>query len=145
MDDAVEPIGLELSRTGRLLSRAFDDVLTAAGGSLPVWLVVVALKQGEHSMQRDIADAVGIEGATLTHHLNRMESAGLVRRRRLPENRRSQVVELTAEGERLFASLLTAVVEFDRRLREGLGDDEIATLRTLLARVRTNIVAPAAS
>lgn len=139
MDHAVEPIGLELSRTGRLLSRAFDDVLTAAGGSLPVWLVVVALKQGEHTMQRDIADAVGIEGATLTHHLNRMETAGLVRRRRLPENRRSQLVELTAEGEQLFASLLTAVVEFDRRLREGLRDDEMATLRELLARLRANI------
>jgi MarR family transcriptional regulator for hemolysin len=96
-------------------------------------------------MQRDIADAVGIEGATLTHHLNRMETAGLVRRRRLPENRRSQLVELTAEGEHLFASLLTEVVEFDRRLREGLGEDEIATLRTLLARLRANVGAADAS
>ena len=59
---------------GRALSRAFDDALAAAGGSLPTWLVVTALKGGDHTMQRDVAAAVGIEDATLTHHLNRMEA-----------------------------------------------------------------------
>ncbi len=76
------PIGLDVSRTGRLLSRAFNDTLVAAGGSLPQWLVLTALKQGDHAMQRDVADAIGIEGATLTHHLNRMEDDGYVRRER---------------------------------------------------------------
>src|SRR3954454_6748424 len=84
-----EPIGLDVSRTGRVLSRAFDDELSAAGGSLPTWLIVLALRSGDHTMQRDVAAAVGIEGATLTHHLNRMEADGLVRRHRPPENRRS--------------------------------------------------------
>jgi MarR family transcriptional regulator for hemolysin len=134
-----EPIGLDVSRTGRLLSRAFDDELTAAGGSLPVWLVVMALKRGDHTMQRDIAAAIGIDGATLTHHLNRMEDARLVRRRRLPGNRRSQVVELTEEGEQLFATLLTTVVAFDRRLCDGLDERELATLRSLLERLRINV------
>ena len=31
-------------------------------------------------MQRQLAEAVGIEGPTLTHHLNRMEAAGLANR-----------------------------------------------------------------
>jgi MarR family transcriptional regulator for hemolysin len=134
-----EPIGLDVTRTGRLLSRAFDDELTAAGGSLPVWLVVMALKRDDHTMQRDIAAAIGIEGATLTHHLARMETAGLVRRSRLPENRRSQVVALTDDGEQLFSSLLSTVVAFDQRLCAGLDESELATLRSLLARLRTNV------
>ena len=136
-----EPIGLDLSRTGRLLSRAFDHELTAAGGSLPVWLVVLALTRGDHAMQRDIAAAIGIEEATLTHHLHRMDVAGLVTRRRTPENRRSQVVELTAEGHELFRTLLTAVVGFDRRLCRGFDKDELDTLRGFLARLRANIAA----
>ena len=134
-----EPIGLDVSRTGRLLSRAFDDELIAAGGSLPMWLIALTLKSGDHTMQRDIANAIGIEGATLTHHLGRMESAGLVVRRRLPGNRRSQVVELTEEGERLFSSLLSTVVAFDQRLCDGLDEGELGTLRDLLGRLRANI------
>jgi len=134
-----EPIGLDVSRTGRLLSRAFDDELIAAGGSLPMWLIALTLKSGDHTMQRDIANAIGIEGATLTHHLGRMESAGLVVRRRLPGNRRSQVVELTEEGERLFSSLLSTVVAFDQRLCDGLDEGELDTLRDLLGRLRANI------
>src|SRR3954447_27049553 len=110
MSSPTEPIGLDVTRTGRILSRVFNDELTAAGGSLPSWLVVMALTRDDHTMQRDIAAAIGIEGATLTHHLNRMETAGLVTRRRTPENRRSQVVELTKEGHALFANLLDAVV-----------------------------------
>ena len=135
---AEDPIGLEVSSTGRLLQRAFDDQLMAAGGSVPVWLVVTALKRADHTMQRDLAASIGIEGATLTHHLNRMERAGLVERRRDPLNRRNQTVALTADGEALFERLLTAVVAFDRRLREGLSDDELNQLRLLLGRLRAN-------
>src|SRR5580704_18594144 len=94
-----EPIGLDVSRTGRLLSARFNDVLADAGGSLPQWLIMTALKRGDHTMQRDIAAAIGIEGATLTHHLNRMETDGLVRRERVAGDHRAQVVTLTPAGE----------------------------------------------
>ena len=73
-----EPIGLFVTRRSRALSRAFDDALAAAGGSLPKWLVLASVKGARHGTQRHVAAEVGIEGATLTHHLNRMEVAGLV-------------------------------------------------------------------
>ena len=133
-----EPIGLEVSRTGRVLSKAFNDALVRAGGSLPQWLVLTALKQGDHTMQRELATAIGIEGATLTHHLNRMEDDGLVRRERVAGNRRNQLVALTPEGEALFASLLGAVITFDANLRRGLTEQELSVLRTVLARLRAN-------
>jgi MarR family transcriptional regulator for hemolysin len=136
-----QPIGLDVSRTGRILQRAFDDALTGAGGALATWLVVTALKGDEHTMQRDLASAVGIEDATLTHHLNRMERNGLVERHRDPENRRNQLVALTADGEALFGSLLGTVTTFDRQLRAGFSDTELATLRALLARLRANVAA----
>ena len=133
-----EPLGLDVARTGRILNRAFDQALATRGGSLPVWLIVMSLMRGDHTMQRDIAAAVGLEGATLTHHLNRMEDAGLVVRRRTPEDRRNQVVELTDEGRALFFTLLDAVVAFDRRLCAGFKRAEIETLRGYLDRLRAN-------
>lgn len=134
----IEPIGLQLTRTARVLSRAFDDALSEVGGSLPVWLVLVSLKTGGHGTQRELADAVGIEPATLTHHLHRMEADGLVQRTRGPENRRVQRVELTGAGETAFARLLGAVTAFDKQLRAGLSKSEVASLGDVLGRLRAN-------
>jgi MarR family transcriptional regulator, transcriptional regulator for hemolysin len=136
---AREPLGLYLTRVSRIVSRAFDDALAGAGGSLPVWLVLISLKSRPTTSQRELADAVGIQGATLTHHLNAMESAGLVTRRRDPDNRRLHRVELTPDGEELFLRLRDAAVTFDTRLRSGLTERDADQLRTLLARMRDNV------
>ncbi len=135
-----EPIGLHLTRTARAVSRAFDEALAEVGGSLPVWLILVSLKSTTHDAQRQLAEAVGIEGPTLTHHLNKMETAGLVIRRRDPANRRVHHVELTPLGEKTFLSLLGAVVAFDERLRDGFTDRQLTQLRRLLNRLGANVV-----
>src|SRR5215212_533396 len=133
------PIGLHLAQTAKVVSRAFDDTLVEAGASLPTWLVLVSLKAHRHGMQRELAEAVGIEGPTLTHHLNRMEAAGLVTRTRDPANRRVHRVELTAAGVEAFSRLLAAVTTFDRTLRRGLSRAEVDHLDGLLARLRANV------
>ena len=133
-----EPIGLYVARVAKALGQAFDDALAQAGGSRPTWLILLALKSRDWPRQRDIADAVGITGATLTHHLDGLERAGLVERGRDPSNRRLQVVELTAAGEEAFHRLRRAAQDFDRRLRAGLDDDDIARLRATLTRLHDN-------
>ena len=136
---AQQPLGLHLARVSRTVSRAFDDVLAQAGGSLPVWLVLISLKSGQLASQRELAEAVGVQGATLTHHLNAMESAGLVTRRRDPANRRLHLVELTPAGDELFFRLRDAATAFDQRLRTGFSDTEARQLETLLTRLRNNV------
>ena len=138
---AHQPLGLHLTRVSRIVSRAFDDALAAVGGSLPVWLVMISLKSGQLASQRELAEAVGVQGATLTHHLNAMESAGLVTRRRDPANRRLHLVELTPAGDALFLRLRDAAVAFDQKLRTGLSQDEASQLQTLLTRLRDNVMA----
>jgi MarR family transcriptional regulator for hemolysin len=133
------PIGLHLSRTAKAVSRVFDETLAAAGGSLPSWLILISLKTRPLANQRELAAAVGIQGATLTHHLNAMENDGLITRRRDPANRRVHVVELTEQGEAAFQRMRGAAVAFDRRLRAGIDDEEIARLAGLLDRLRDNV------
>jgi MarR family transcriptional regulator for hemolysin len=104
--------------------------------------VLVSLVAGRHGAQRDLAEAVGVEGPTLTHHLNRMEAAGLITRTRVPANRRVHQVELTAAGQATFQRLVGPVSAFDQRLRRGFTDDELDGLRGLLARLRANVAGP---
>ncbi len=133
------PIGLHLARTARSVSRAFDDALAQAGGSVPVWLVLISLKSQQLRNQRELAEAVGIREATLTHHLNAMDEQGLITRRRDPANRRVHLVELTDDGEAAFQRLRGAAAAFDKQLRAGFSDDEVADLEALLTRLAANV------
>ncbi|MEV6645713.1 MarR family winged helix-turn-helix transcriptional regulator [Amycolatopsis sp. NPDC051371] len=136
---ATTPIGVVLARTAKTAGRAFDQALAAAGGSQPVWQILISLKTRPVANQRELADAVGIQGATLTHHLNGMETAGLVTRRRDPDNRRVHLVTLTPDGEQLFLRLASAAIAHDERMRKGLSDTEIAQLADLLHRLAANV------
>lgn len=133
------PIGRELAATAKAVGRAFEDALVAAGGSTPTWLILIALKTNPAANQRALAEAVGIQGATLTHHLNGMEERGLVTRRRDPANRRVHVVALTDAGEALFHVLRETATAFDRRLRSDLSDDDVRDLERLFARLVANV------
>jgi MarR family transcriptional regulator for hemolysin len=134
-----EPIGRALASTAKAVTRAFEQELAAAGGSQPVWLIVLTLKQQAWRTQQEIAASVGIEGATLTHHLDRLEKSGLISRSRDPEDRRAVRVELTAAGDELFLRLAKAAMAFDKRLRAGLSDAEVDGFRELLGRLRENV------
>lgn len=135
------PIGLRLSRAARAVSRAFDKALEEAGGSLPVWLILLNLKIHRPGTQRSLAEKVGIREATLTHHLNAMDADGLITRTRDAANRRVQVVTLTDKGNQAFLALRAAAIAFDRQLRSGLDDADLATLTTLLSRLSANAAA----
>jgi len=139
MRPARVPIGLQLARSARVVSRAFDAALAEAGGSLPVWLVLLNTKAGRIANQRELADAVGVREAMLTHHLNAMEADGLLTRRRDETNRRVHVVELTEAGEAAFLRLRDAAVAFDRRLRRGMTAEELSQLEGLLDRLETSV------
>ena len=134
-----QPIGLALANAAKRVSRAFDDALAEAGGSRPTWLILLALKAQKPDTHKQLAEAVGIEGATLTHHLNAMERSGLVSRERLAENRRVQRVELTPKGQRAFLKLRDAAMAHDARLREGLSEDDLELTRAALARMQENV------
>jgi MarR family transcriptional regulator for hemolysin len=137
------PIGVTLSRTAKVASRAFDEALAAAGGSQPVWQILISLKTQRIANQRELAEAIGLQGATVTHHLNAMEAEELVTRRRDPDNRRVHLVELTDRGEELFHRLAKAAIAHDQRLRTGLSQEEIGTLATLLDKLRSNVTSDA--
>lgn len=132
------PIGLRLTQAARAVERAFDEALGEAGGTLPVWLILLNLKTRKLANQRELAAAVGVREATLTHHLNGMDTRGLVSRTRDAANRRVQVVVLTEAGEEAFHRLREAAIAFDARLRVGLDDASLAALGDLLDRLASN-------
>jgi MarR family transcriptional regulator, transcriptional regulator for hemolysin len=137
------PIGLRLARTARVVTQAFERAMAEAGGSASTWQVLVLVRSAQWGTQAEMAEAMGITPATLTHHLNAMETQDLVRRWRVEGNRRVQRVELTEAGEALFDRLRDVAVRHDARLRSGLTGEEAALLAELLERLEAGAHAPA--
>jgi MarR family transcriptional regulator for hemolysin len=135
------PIGLLLTAAARSVGRAFDDALAAAGGSRHVWLLLLSLKSRGTAIQRELSEAVGLQEATVSQHLSTLERSGLIARRRDPVNLRTQLVELTPEGEATFRRLRRAAGAFDRRLRAGLSEDELLVTERVLRRLQSNAAA----
>jgi MarR family transcriptional regulator, transcriptional regulator for hemolysin len=133
------PLGLLLATTSKAVGRAFNKALAAHGGSIPIWLILNALKTEQRRSQLDLARAVGIEGPTITRHLDGLEQAGLVERKRDPVDRRAVQVQLTRAGHALHGRLLKAVIAFNQQLRRDLSNDDIETLRRLLGQLQGNV------
>ena len=104
-----------------------------------MWQVLLLVRSGSWETQSELADRLGITGATLTHHLNALERKGLVRRWREDANRRVQRVELTAEGVERFNRLREVARRHDRLLRSQLSENELEQLGELLARLEAGV------
>jgi MarR family transcriptional regulator, transcriptional regulator for hemolysin len=136
------PLGLRLARTARLVGNAFERAMAEAGASASTWQVLVLIRSRQWDTQSEIAAAMGITGATLTHHLGALESQGLVRRWREDANRRVQRVELTDEGIALFDRLRAVALAHDERLRSRLGPGEAEQLAALLEQLESGVAGP---
>jgi MarR family transcriptional regulator, transcriptional regulator for hemolysin len=133
------PIGIALTRAAKAVERAFDRTLADAGSSRPVWSILLAMRTTRPRNQTELAEAVGIRDATLSHHLAAMQDAGLITRERNPDNRRVHDLALTGDGDALFLALAGAARAHDRRLRRGLADGEVEQLRALLGQLEHNV------
>ena len=134
-----EPLARHLVFTAKVVREGFEQTLAAAGGSLGTWIVLSALSDDGVVSQTVLASRMQVEGATITHHVDRLEKLGLVRREIDPADRRVRKIELTPEGIRLHKSLLAAAKEFEAALFADISERQQAELRRMLDRIRTNL------
>lgn len=92
------------------------------------------LQHGE-SDQKTLALYCEIEPATAGSILNRMETAGLIRRERHEGNRRSLYVTLTREGKEAAEKMESIFMESEKRAAAGLTAEEREMLAALLEKV----------
>jgi DNA-binding MarR family transcriptional regulator len=87
--------------------------------------------------QQALAEALAVDPSVLVAVLNDLELEGLTERRRDPADRRRHIVEITQQGKSRAADFEAALTAVEATLFADLTAGEIATLRGLLARVKT--------
>ncbi len=112
------------------MTRIFTPFLTKLGVTYPQYLVLVALWERGSQGVGDLGSTLVMDFGTLSPMLKRMESKGLLERRRQPGDERRVVVALTAKGETLRKRTQQMLGEFYCFLNVPL--DELTDLRDRL-------------
>lgn len=132
---------LALARSYHTMSRIVGGLLTDHGVTIPQFGVLEALYHLGPLSLGELADKLLVTGGNITYVMDRLESEGLVRRRRNPEDRRVVTAELTEEGLRLVASTFPHYAEFVLARVAHLEPDERCELRRLLKKLGKGLLA----
>ena len=97
--------------------------------------ILAVLDEGERETQATIADALAVDRSMLVGLLDQLEERGMVERRRDPNDRRRQMVKLTAAGRRQLTEFRKMVEELENDFLAALDEEERRTLHDLLLRV----------
>ena len=108
------------------VSHAYKPVLAAAGITYPQYLVLAALWERDDRSVGELAKRLALEASTITPLAKRLEIAGLVVRRRDPENERRVIASIMPAG-RALQSRTSALA--DRLIgRSGMGADRLISI-----------------
>jgi MarR family transcriptional regulator for hemolysin len=137
--DVLSTPGHLISLAARGFARLSEARLKPLGfgvGHLPV---LVALRDGRASTQRDLARFAKIEQPPMAQMLARMERDGLIQRMPDPADGRSSRVSMTRAAEARLPSAVATLLRGSREALSGFTDEEAAQLVALLARLIANL------
>ena len=137
-DDATlrQAFGYHIGEMARLWRGQIDRHVRPLGLSFMQWVTLLQLSRAtDDVVQKDLAQAVGIEGPTMVGVLDRLVRAGLVERRVAAHDRRANTVHLTAAGRAILRAADKNVGKLRDALLEGLSEAELRTTITVLAHV----------
>ncbi len=98
-----QQICFTLYATSMAITRAYKPLLDALGLTYPQYLVLNVLGEGDGATIGAIAARLDLESSTVTPLVKRLETAGLVERRRGLEDERRVEVTMTPAGRALLA------------------------------------------
>lgn len=121
------------------LNRAYKPLLDRLGITYPQYLVMLVLWDRDDRAVGEIGERLMLESSTLTPLLKRLEAAGLVSRRRNPDDERQVRIALTGKGRELRAE----AVAVPPAILDATGCDAamLGRLKAELAMVRDRMLA----
>jgi len=119
--------------TAQILRDELEGRLLAANGNLHSWSILSALERNDGLSQKALSEACGIDAPTVTRVLDRLETQGLVRRRRDVEDRRVVRVSLTGNGRLQHLHLARAAQGLEHELGAALFPWSTEAVRCALA------------
>jgi DNA-binding MarR family transcriptional regulator len=132
-------IGYLLADNSRLARWAFDEQVREIGVTGPQARLLLILSRRPGENQGFYAEQLEVEPITLCRMVDRLEEAGMVERRRDPDDRRAWQLHLTAKSRKVVAKLQLRVDSLVDAMLCGLTSEEREDFARLLKAVGANL------
>ena len=124
-----EAIGFLIHDTARLFRRELNERMRHSG--------VTARNEGTNQVK--LAEFLEVEPITLSRMIDRLADAGMLSRRRDPDDRRAWCLYLEEQSLPLIVELRAASAKLTEAAQEGLTGEEREQLASLVERMRQNL------
>lgn len=138
-------VGHLLSRVRTEMLLALDKALEADEGlaaleiSAAQFIVIATLALAETPKSAsDLCRGISYDAGAMTRMIDRLETKGLIRRNRRPDDRRVVYIELTEEGSRAFPRMKAISMGVVNQFLRGFSQAETRQLESFLTRMLEN-------
>ena len=140
----INELGLVLFGTARAWRTRLDQRLRPLGLSQGKWRTLIHLSQGGNKLtQKEIAERMGIEGATLAGLLDRLQEDGWIERRGSAADRRCKTVHLQRRSKAVLDKIFNTAHDLRAQLIEDISNRDLETCIRVLTRIREKAEQPA--
>ena len=132
-----QQIGLVLVETARAWRTKLDQRLRPLGLSQGKWTTLVHLAWGGDKLtQRELANRIGIEEATLAGLLDRLQTDGWIARKASAHDRRCKTVHLQPRSKKVLSQIFETAQALRQELIAEIPAADLETCMRVLARIR---------
>jgi len=138
--DFQNSVGFLINRAAKGYIKALDSQLREkVGVTIGQWKVLVMLVDQDGLTQKEIADRLGLEGATLIPIIDKMEEEGLVVRKVDSRDRRNNRIYRTDRVDALWDKMIQCASDIKEISLKGIPDENIKLLRDILENIWQNL------
>ena len=102
------------------------------------FVVIASLAMGEADSASQLCKGISYDAGAMTRMIDRLESKGLIRRRRDADDRRLVNIELTEQGREAFPKMRQCAMGVLNRFLRGFTQNEARQLESFLNRMLEN-------
>ena len=125
-----------LNQAAEVLSLEFQRHYRGRYGMLRTeWRVLFHLGCYGEMTAKEICDRARLHKTKVSRAVAALQTKRFLTRRELERDRRHAVLQLTAQGQRVFADLSRTAHAFDSKVRAGMTPDEAETFHRCLIRI----------
>ncbi len=131
----------QLSLTSNAVSgRIAQEYRARFGLSVPEWRVMAVLGDAGSLTQRDLTERTLMDKVAVNRACKGLEDHGLAARQPNEKDGRSHLLALTSKGVAVHGQIMPLATELERRLFGAFGPHELDTLKSMLERIRNEVI-----
>lgn len=132
-----------MAKVSRKIRTLFDARVREKGLTLARARTLLRIARGEATNQKELAEELEIETATLVRLIDGLEAQGLIERREVEGDRRAKQVVMTPAGATLAEIVDRMAVQIGRDVLAGIGERELEAALAITHKMARNLEAEA--